>query len=88
MITLQQDSDGFIRMNKHFPAKTLIAVVFTDGSSETVTGQVLNAKYDKAQAEFRAGNRLDIKGFSRSPVKTVQPKGSIDFVPVAPGLAG
>jgi len=88
MITLHQDADGFIRMNRHFPTKTPVAIIFSDGSQESFVGEQLNAVYDQAQAEYRAENRLDAKGFSRRPTKTVQPmKDSITFVRVLPGLA-
>ena len=86
MITLQQDADGFIRMNKHFPQKTTIAVAFSDGTVEQFSGLQLNEIYDEALATFRTENHLDAKGFSRRPAKTVRSKHSIEFVPVAPGM--
>lgn len=86
MITLSQDSAGFIRMNRHFPAGTSISVAFTDGSSEVFSGQQLNVIFDSAQAAFRAVNNLDAKGFSRRPAKTVQNKSTIELVPVQPGM--
>ncbi|MBC7518376.1 MAG: hypothetical protein H7248_05755 [Microbacteriaceae bacterium] len=85
MITLTQDSSGFVRMNRHFPNAASIAITFTDGSTAVVSGQRLNAVYDLAQNEFRATNGLDAKGFSRTPAKTVQPKNKIAFVSVTPG---
>ena len=87
MITLTQDADGFIRMNKHFPEKATIAVTFNDGSVEQFSGRRLNEIYDAALASFRSENGLDAKGFSRRPAKTVQSKQSIEFVPIAPGMA-
>ncbi|KFF59106.1 hypothetical protein JF66_13695 [Cryobacterium sp. MLB-32] len=88
MITLHQDADGFIRMNRHFPTKTPVSIIFSDGSQESFVGEQVNAVYDQAQAEYRAENRLDAKGFSRRPAKTVQPmKDGITFVKVRPGLA-
>ena len=87
MITLTQDADGFIRMNKHFPQGVQLAIAFTDGSVEQFSGRELNAIYDTAQAEFRAENHLDAKGFSRRPAKTVQSKSTIDYVPVQPGMS-
>ena len=86
MITLTQDADGFIRMNKHFPQTVQFAIAFTDGSVEQFSGRELNDIYDAAQAAFRAENHLDAKGFSRRPAKTVQSKSSIDYVPVQPGM--
>lgn len=87
MITLQQDAEGFIRMKRHFPGSTVIAVTFTDGSSEEFSGEQLNAIYDDALAAYRAGNHLDAKGYSRGPKKTVQPANKIEFVAVHPGMA-
>lgn len=87
MITLHQDAQGFIRMNRHFPSKTAIAIVFTDGTTGEYTGARLNGLYDLALAEYRAENRLDAKGFSRAPAKTVHPTHNVDFVPVTAGMA-
>ena len=87
MINLQQDAEGFIRMNRHFPGSTIISVTFTDGSSEEFSGQQLNAIYDDALAVFRAENHLDAKGYSRAPKRTVQPANKIEFVAVHPGMA-
>lgn len=86
MITLQQDSDGFIRMNRHFPSTASISVAFADGTSEQFSGEQINAIYDSSLADFRAQNHLDAKGFSRGPAKTVHPKSKIEFVPVHPGM--
>lgn len=87
MINLQQDAEGFVRMNRHFPERVLISITFTDGTAETFTGRQLNAVYDVADAEFRLQNNLDEKGFSRAEPKTVRPKTSIEFVQVHPGMA-
>ena len=87
MITLQQDADGFVRMNRHFPGKTPIAILFTDGSTGEYTGARLNELYDVALATYRAENRLDAKGFSRAPAKTVHPTNNVEFVPVESGMA-
>ena len=87
MMTLTQDADGYIRMNKHFPQNTTVAVTFTDGTVEQFSGRQLNELYDAALASFRAENGLDARGFSRRPAKTVQSKQSIDFVPIAPGMS-
>lgn len=87
MINLQQDADGFIRMNRHFPGKTPVSITFTDGSSEVFTGNRINEIYDEALAVFRAENHLDEKGYSRRPAKTVQPANGIAFVPVQTGMA-
>jgi len=86
MITLQQDTDGFIRMNRHFPAGASITVTFTSGASEVFTGAALNAIFDAAVADYRARNRLDAKGFSRAPAVTVQRMKGIQFVAVHPGM--
>ncbi|WP_346958214.1 hypothetical protein [uncultured Arthrobacter sp.] len=88
MINLQQDAEGFIRMNRHFPASTPVTITFADGSTEEVTGRQLNAAYDDALAEYRAQNHLDAKGFSRAPRKRVDPGNKIEFVRVHPGMAG
>ena len=88
MINLQQDAEGFIRMNRHFPASTPITITFADGSTEEFTGRQLNEAYDAALAEYRAQNHLDAKGFSRAPKKRVDPGNRIEFVRVHPGMAG
>lgn len=85
MISLQQDTQGFIRMKRHFPASVTVAVLFSDGTQEVFTGQRLNEIYDEALAAYRAGNHLDAKGFDRGPRKKVQQ--GIDFVPVSPGMS-
>jgi hypothetical protein len=87
MITLTQDADGYVRMNRHFPAKTPIGIRFTDGSTGEYTGRKLNELYDQALTVFRAENRLDAKGFSRAPAKTVHPTNNVEFVPVQAGMA-
>lgn len=87
MINLQQDADGFIRMNRHFPDSTLVSVTFNDGSESVLSGRRLNKAYDEALAEFRAQNHLDAKGYSRGPRKTVHPANKIEFVPVHAGMA-
>ncbi|MDM7990200.1 hypothetical protein [Arthrobacter sp. zg-Y877] len=86
MITLMQDTDGFIRMDRHFPGSISVSITFTDGTSEVVTGAVLNQAYDDALAVFRAKNGLDAKGFSRVPKKAFGGGNKIDYVPVSPGL--
>lgn len=86
MIHLQQDSEGFIRMKRHFPGSTIISVTFADGSSEEFTGQQLNTIYDEALAVYRAENHLDAKGYSRAPKRTVQPSSKIEYVAVRPGM--
>lgn len=87
MINLQQDAEGFVRMNRHFPASSPVTITFADGSSEEFTGRQLNAAYDQALEEFRAQNHLDAKGFSRAPKKRVDSGNKIEFVRVRPGLA-
>lgn len=84
MITLQQDADGFIRMNKHFPKSVTLAVAFTDGTVEQFSGRELNEIYDIALAAFRQGNSLDAKGFSRRPAATTSIRNAIEFVPIQP----
>ena len=85
MINLQQDDDGFVRMNRHFPGSTLVSITFSDGSTEQFSGRQLNKVYDEAVATYRARNDLDAKGYSRAP-KNVQPAHKIEFVPVHPGM--
>lgn len=87
MITLQQDADGYVRMNRHFPARAPITIVFADGSRGEYTGARLNEIYDGALAAYRAENRLDAKGFSRAPAKTVHPTNNVEYVPVTAGMA-
>jgi hypothetical protein len=87
MINLTQSTDGFIRMNRHFPENSSIEIAFTDGTSEVMTGRQLNVVYDEAVVAFRAQNGLDAKGFNRGKPTTVQPKNKIDLVPVRPGMA-
>ncbi|MFO7690372.1 MAG: hypothetical protein R6W83_07425 [Cryobacterium sp.] len=87
MINLQQDADGFIRMNRHFPTKSEIAITFSDNVIEIFTGRQLNSVYDDALAVFRDQNRLDAKGFSRAPARTVHPTQNIEFVAVHRGMA-
>ena len=87
MINLQQDADGFIRMNRHFPKNSEISITFTDSVTEVFSGLQLNSVYDAALAVFRDQNRLDAKGFSRAPAKTVHPTQHIEFVAVHPGMA-
>lgn len=84
MINLQQDPDGFVRMKRHFPATATVTVTYSDGTQEIVDGGTLNEVYDHALAQYRAGNQLDAKGFSRGPQKRVNQV--IEFVPVKPGL--
>lgn len=84
MIHLHQDSEGFIRMKRHFPASAAVTITFTDGSREEFTGRRLNGIYDDALAAYRAQNHLDAKGFSRGPQKKVQT--GIEFVAVRPGM--
>jgi hypothetical protein len=85
VINLQQDSEGFIRMKRHFPASAAVTITFTDGSRAEFSGRRLNGIYDDALAAYRAQNHLDAKGFSRGPQKKVQ--AGIEFVPVTPGMA-
>lgn len=71
-------------MKRHFPNGVHIHITFTDGTQEILSGQQLNEAYDKALADYRAGNHLDAKGFSRGPQKKVQQ--GIEYVPVKPGM--
>jgi hypothetical protein len=86
MITLQQDAEGFIRMNRHYPAGVRIRIAFTDGTAGEFSGLTLNNAYDAALAEFRAKNGLDARGFSRTPDSRKNSGNKIDFVPVHPGM--
>lgn len=86
MITLQQDNDGFIRMDRHFPKSAPVSIVFTDGTTEVLTGARINKAYDDALAVFRAKNRLDAKGFNRIANKQAPDNNKINFVPVSPGM--
>ena len=86
MINLQQDAEGFIRMNRHLPASTPVTITFADGSTEEFTGGQLNEAYDAALADYRAQNHLDAKGFSRAPKKKMDPGNKIEFVRVHPGM--
>ena len=88
MINLQQDSEGFIRMPRHFPGSIVVSITFADGSVEQVPGWLLNQAYDEALAEYRAQNHLDAKGFSRHPKSRTNPGNKVDFVRVQPGMSG
>lgn len=85
MIHLQQDADGFIRMNRHFPGSASVTVTFADGQTEVFSGLQLNRIYDEALATYRAQNHLDAKGFSRAPKKPAHSGNHIEFVKVHPG---
>jgi hypothetical protein len=87
MISLQQDADGFVRMNRHFPDSSLISITFNDGATEAFSGHQINEIYDEALAVYRAQNRLDAKGFSRAPTRSVHATNNIEFVPVHAGMA-
>ena len=86
LIKLQQDADGFIRMNRHFPENLTVTVIFADGATEEFPGRRLNRAYDDALAEYRAQNHLDAKGFQRGPRKKTGSGNKIDFVRVYPGV--
>lgn len=86
MIQLKQDSEGFVRMSRHFPAKTVIAIAFTDGTVGEYTGRRMNEIYDQALATFRLGNNLDAKGFDRNPRK-IHRRNAVDIVAVQAGMA-
>lgn len=86
MIKLQQDDEGFIRMNRHFPESVRVSVTFADGTVEEVSGRRLNKAYDDALAEYRAQNHLDAKGFSRHQKSRTNPGNKVDFVRVQPGM--
>ncbi|MFJ7750979.1 hypothetical protein ACIQXM_13595 [Arthrobacter sp. NPDC097144] len=87
MISLQQDTDGFVRMDRHFPQSASVSISFTDGTAEVITGEQMNKAYDAALADFRAKNHLDAKGFTRIAKKRVLDNNKINFVPVSPGMA-
>jgi hypothetical protein len=86
MINLKQDTDGNVRMSRHFPEKLTICITFADGTQEEVSGHRMNEIYDAALAEFRLQNKMDAKGFKRSPSKEIHRKNAVGFVPVKPGL--
>ncbi|QYF91034.1 hypothetical protein [Arthrobacter sp. PAMC25284] len=86
MINLQQDAEGFIRMNRHFPGSVRISITFADGTAEEFSGQQLNHAYDGALAEYRAQNHMDAKGFSRVSKQRIDPGNKVEFVPVHPGM--
>jgi hypothetical protein len=86
LITLQQDAEGFIRMNRHYPASIRIRINFTDGSTGEFSGVALNKAYDAALADFRAKNDLDARGYSRTSAGRTNSGNKIDFVPVHPGM--
>lgn len=87
MIQLKQDAEGFVRMSRHFPSKTLINITFTDGTTGEYTGQKLNELYDAALAAFRLGNNMDAKGFDRN-AKNIHRRNAVDHVPVHAGMPG
>ena len=86
MITIQQDADGFIRMNRHYPASVRIRIAFKDGTTGEFSGRTLNNAYDAALAEFRAKNGLDARGYSRTTAGRTNSGNSVDYVPVHPGM--
>ncbi|MHA7304703.1 hypothetical protein ACX80E_05560 [Arthrobacter sp. TMN-49] len=85
MIKLKQDADGFIRMSRHFPSRTLICITFADGTEGEYTGQRLNGLYDQALADFRLHNNMDAKGFDRN-AKNIHRRNAVEFVPVQAGM--
>lgn len=85
MIQLKQDSDGYVRMSRHFPAKTLISIAFSDGTVAEYTGRRMNEIYDEALASYRLGNNLDAKGFDRN-TKKIHRRNAVDHVPVQAGM--
>ena len=85
MIELQQDSDGFVRMSRHFPASVTIAITFNDGSTAQYSGRRMNGLYDQALAAYRLGNNLDAKGFHRNDRK-IHRKNAVSLVPVQAGM--
>jgi len=86
VITLQQDADGYVRMNRHYPASVRIRIAFNDGTTGDFSGRALNNAYDSAVAEFRAKNGLDARGFNRAPASRTNSGNKVDFVPVHPGM--
>ncbi|MBP2414684.1 hypothetical protein JOF48_003483 [Arthrobacter stackebrandtii] len=85
MIHLTQDNDGYVRMSRHFPAKTTVSITFNDGTSAEYSGQRMNGIYDEALAAFRLGNNLDAKGFDRN-AKNIHRRNAVDHVPVHAGM--
>jgi len=86
MINLQQDTDGFVRMTRHFPGSLDVSITFTDGSREVVPGSRLNAIYDESVAQFRAENSMDAKGYSRVPSKNLRRSVAVSHIPVQAGM--
>ncbi len=85
MIQLKQDSDGYVRMSRHFPAKTTISITFSDGTQAEFSGRRMNEIYDEALAAYRLGNNLDAKGFDRL-AKNIHRRNAVDYVPVQSGM--
>ncbi|MFC8303352.1 hypothetical protein ACFUCV_06660 [Specibacter sp. NPDC057265] len=86
MINLKQDSDGCIRMGRHFPASVTVAIAFSDGTTGEYSGRRLNELYDQAVAAYRLGNNLDAKGYDRND-KRIHRRNGVDLVPVIAGMA-
>lgn len=86
MIKLTQNSDGYVRMSRHFPAKTIISISFTDGTSGEYSGRRMNEIYDQALADFRLANNMDAKGFDRN-AKNIHRRNAVEHVPVQSGMA-
>lgn len=86
MIQLTQDSNGYVRMSRLFPATVLISITFNDGTTGEYTGKRMNEIYDEALAAFRLGNNLDARGFDRH-AKNIHRRNAVDHVPVQAGMA-
>lgn len=86
MIQLKQDPNGYVRMSRHYPAKTTIEITFNDGTVGEYSGLRMNGLYDAALAAYRLGNNLDAKGFDRHD-KKIHRRNAVDHVPVESGMA-
>lgn len=85
MIQLTQDSNGYVRMSRLFPAKVLVSINFNDGTTGEYTGKRMNEIYDEALAAFRLGNNLDARGFDRN-AKNIHRRNAVEHVPVQSGM--
>ncbi len=85
MIQLTQDNNGYVRMARLFPAKTIISITFNDGSTGEYSGKRMNEIYEEALAAFRRGNNLDAKGFDRN-AKNIHRRNAVEHVPVEAGM--
>ena len=85
LIQLTQDTDGYVRMSRHFPAQTMISISFTDGTTGEYSGRRMNEIYDQALADFRLANNMDVKGFNRN-AKNIHRRNAVEHVHVQSGM--